>query len=141
MTHTPNVDSKQPLGFALVCIGILILIMGGLAWFPGVWLPDLDGRVIQLCSAQSQNGEKFTVTQYWGDDFYTIRFDHSSPDGSSNTQVIEGDAMKHWRPCAMQLDEGDKKLIIDLHDGHALIDYRWAEKRFIMPPGRQRLRD
>jgi hypothetical protein len=32
-------------------------------------------------------------------------------------------------------------LIIDLHDGYALIDYRWAEKRFILPPGRQSLRN
>jgi hypothetical protein len=133
--------SKLLFRFALACAGTLLLIVGCVAWFPGVWLPDLAGHVTDLCSAESQSGEKFRVTQFWGDDFYTIRFDHLSPDGSSKTQVIECDAMKHWRSCSMQLAEGDKKLVIDLHDGHALIDYRWAEKRFILPPGRQRLRD
>jgi hypothetical protein len=85
-------------------------------------------------------GERFTVTQFWGDDFYTTRLDHWSADGSSHTQVLEGDAKKQW-DCSMRLDEAEKKLLIDLHDGYALIDYRWAEKRFVLPPGRQRFRD
>jgi hypothetical protein len=131
---------KQLLRSLLIGLAALVLITGCLAWFPGVWLPDMAGGVSELCSAESSTGDKFKITQFWGNDFYTTRFDHWSPDGSSLTYVLEGDARKQWS-CSMQLNEPDQRLIIDLHDGHELIDYRWAEKRFIMPPGRQRLRD
>ncbi len=116
------------------------LITGCFLYIPGVWLPDLTGHVTELCSAQSQAGERFVITQFWGDDFYTTRFDHSGPTGASHTQVIEGDARKQWS-CSMQLIEPEQKLIVDLRDGGQLIEYLWAENRFIMPPGRSRLRD
>ncbi len=132
--------STQLLRLFLICAATFVVITGCVAWFPGVWLPDIGGRVSELCTAESGSGDKFRVTQFWGDDFYTIRFDHQSSDGSSHTQVIEGDAMKHWRRCAMRMDERDKALFIDLHDGYPLIHYRWAEKKFVMPPGWQRLR-
>lgn len=133
-------EFKQLLRFLLLGGAVLVLITGGLAWFPGIWLPDLAGGVSELCSAESSTGDKFKITQFWGDDFYTTRLEHWSPDGSSHTHVLDGDARKQWF-CAMQLNETEKRLTIDLRDGHELIDYLWAEKKFIVPPGRQRLRD
>ena len=122
-----------------VAIGLaVILCVSCCSYF--FWLPDLAGKVNLLAAARSQSGEQFKIVQFWGDDLYTTRLEQIGPDGKTTTAVIEGDATKLWS-CSIRVREQENKLLIVLGDGSPPIEYRWDERRFVLPPGRERVRD
>ena len=108
----------------------------------GVSPPDVfTGKGTVLCSAESPTGGRFLVTQHWnGYDFYTTQLEEFGPDGAMLVRVIDGDDRKQER-CQIQTQEGEETAVVTLADGSGPIRYLWNEDRFVMPPGRQRLRD
>jgi hypothetical protein len=95
-----------------------------------------------LATAESQTGERFIIAQYWlhEDLSYTTQLEQFSPDGTLRIAVIDGDDVEQ-SPCSVQVVEAEKKLIIRLTDGSSPIEYRWDQKWFVLPPGRERVRD
>jgi hypothetical protein len=106
-----------------------------------IWPPDiLSRRAILLASAESTDGERFKIVQFWSYDFYTTRIEQISPDGSVNIAVVDCDDIKQWS-CRVQVVEEEKKLIIAIPAGSEPFEYNWEKKWFVLPPGQQRLRD
>ena len=124
---------------ASVLFGSLWLV---LRYALGVWPPDMFGRTTSvLCAAESPAGGRFLVTQYWnGYDFYTTQLEEFDPDGAMLVRVIDGDDRKQ-KQCQIRILEEERTAIVTLADGSVPIRYLWDEDRFVMPPGRQRLRD
>jgi hypothetical protein len=117
-----------------------ILLWAGLYYYVGVWPPDIGSdRVALLASAESSDGHRFKIVQFWGDDFYTTRVEHTEPDGTVRTAVIDSDDRKQWR-CAVDVVEREKKLVIHLSDGSPPLEYSWETHWFILPPGQYRAR-
>jgi hypothetical protein len=126
-------------------LGAIVLVAAmwlGLCYYLGVWPLDMFTRkATVLCSAESPKGGRFLVAQYWnGYDFYTTQLEEFAPDGMMRVRVIDGDDRKQ-KQCQIQLLEEEETVVITLGDGSAPIRYEWNEKKFVMPPGRGRLRD
>ena len=113
----------------------------GLYYILGVWPPDIGFREASvLASADSVSGERFKVVQYWSwFDFYRTQVEDISPDGTVHVAVIDGDDRKQW-PCAAQVIEPEKKLVIALSDHSPPIEYMWDKKWFVTPSGSERVR-
>jgi hypothetical protein len=124
------------LGLAFVAIAWC-----GLYYVLGVWPPDIGSRKASvLASAESVSGERFKVVQYWSwFDFYRTQVEDISPDGTVHVAVIDGDDRKQW-PCAAQVIEPEKKLVIALSDHSPPIEYMWDKKWFVTPSGSVRVR-
>jgi hypothetical protein len=80
----------------LFFFAVIVLIGGQLG--VGVWLPDVvSNQKHTLAEQVLPNGHSFRVVQYWNHgDFYTTEFQHSFPDGSATTTVLDGDDRKRW---------------------------------------------
>jgi hypothetical protein len=81
---------------ALFVVLVIFLLMPLLA---GVWLPDVFfARKHTLASHTLTNGYSFRVVQYWNRvDFYTTELHVTTPDGSTEVHVLDGDDSKSWR--------------------------------------------
>lgn len=88
----------------------------------GVWLPDVViDRVHTLAQARSSGGHSFRVIQYWNHgDFYNTELIHTAPNGTTNTQVLDGDDSKTWR-VPLKLDERTRLVTVTLSGGRTKI--------------------
>ena len=122
-------------------VAVVALVWVGLYYCLGVWPPDIGStKASLLASAESVTGERFKVVQFWGSDFYMMRLEHISPDGTEHIAVIDGDDKKQWS-CSAQVIEPEKKLVVRFSDGSPPIEYLWEKKWFATLPGWQRIRE
>lgn len=103
-----------------VALGLLLLL-------PGFMISPIDvitGRQISVAERRNSEGHQFRVTQCWeGGDFYTTRFEHTEPDGSIFSVVIDPDANKWWS-CEMVADEEARETRV-LRKGRTIVSYDW----------------
>jgi hypothetical protein len=127
-------------GVSIVGAVVIILAWCVLSYF-GAWPPDIGAeREFVLATASSPNGEHFKLFQVWNGEPYATKLEQSSSDGMRRSHVIECDARKLWKGT-LRVVEAEKKLIIVLGDGSPPIEYRYDSFTFVLPPGRQRVRD
>jgi hypothetical protein len=120
-----------------ISIGLLfVVIAAATAWVSYfVWLPEIgSGKVSVLATAESANGERFRVVQFWnGYDFYTTQLEHIDAAGATKVAVIDGDDKKQWS-CSLEIVEAEKKVIVTIPSGSKrLREYQWERKLFITP--------
>jgi hypothetical protein len=89
---------KQLLVIMLI-VGVLFVASLGLPLLIGIWLPDIFSVTERTLAEQRlASGHSFQVVQYWNRvDFYSTLLRVSSPDGSIETHVLDGDDSKSWR--------------------------------------------
>lgn len=80
----------------VACAAALALLL--LPLCIGVWLPDVFVATPRtLAAATLPDGQAFRVIQYWNHcDFYNTELIHTSPDGTTETNVLDGDDSKSW---------------------------------------------
>jgi hypothetical protein len=84
------------------------LVLAGLWWWSGFWLPDFitpeAEHVIARCGVG--NGEAVELTQQWAGDGYRTGIRHRFPDGSSVIAVGDGDASRAlWGRVSVRTNE------------------------------------
>jgi hypothetical protein len=81
----------------------------------GIWLPDvLLSTPRTLAAVALPSGEAFRVIQYWNHcDFYNTELIHTSVDGTTATNVLDGDDSKTWS-VPMTVNEASKTVAVTL---------------------------
>jgi hypothetical protein len=100
----------------IVCIASCALL--ALPLSIGIWLPDVftDSEHV-LAERQLASGHSFRVVQYWNRvDFYTTLLRHTSPDGTLETFVLDGDDGKSWS-TPLVINEETRSARITLRGG------------------------
>jgi hypothetical protein len=105
----------KALLITMLIIGVLVLIILGLPLRVGIWVPDIIAAPKRTLAEKTlTNGHSFKVIQYWNRvDFYTTELLHTSPAGSVNTHVLDGDDSKSWS-LPLVVDEQNKTATITL---------------------------
>jgi len=87
------------LFIAVVCSILLLVILFFAPLLIGIWLHDIVlRRPHTLATENLPNGDSFRIIQYWNNiDFYNTEFLHITPDGTTNTTILDGDDKKQWR--------------------------------------------
>ena len=102
----------------VMIFGIAVALFSTILGLPlviGVWLPDVVFAPKRILAEQRlANGHLFRVVQYWNHiDFYTTELLHISPDGTLNTDVLDGDDNKSWS-VPLAVDETNKTVTVTL---------------------------
>ncbi len=99
-------------------VGLLVAALLGLPLSVGIWLPDVMGAPERtLAERQTSSGQTVRVVQYWNHvDFYSTELRVISPNGSTETQTLDGDDGKTWS-VPLVVDEGSKSATITLRGG------------------------
>jgi hypothetical protein len=81
----------------VVCM--IVVVLWGLGLLIGVWLPDVAFAPERTLAEQRlASGHTFRVVQYWNRvDFYSTELRVTSPDGRTDTHMLDGDDSKSWR--------------------------------------------
>ena len=108
---------KKPLIILLV-VSVLVGALLGLPLLIGIWLPDVFlAPQHTLAEQRLASGHSFRVIQYWNHgDFYNTELLHTSPDGTVETHVLDGDDDKSWR-VPLVVDEQHKTVTVTLGGG------------------------
>lgn len=110
---------------AVTFLFVMAVILAGMLLVPlafGVWLPDVfSDREHTLAEQRLASGHSFRVIQYWNHgDFYTTKLLHTSPDGTVEKHVLDGDDDKSWR-VPLMVDEQRKTATVTLGGGRVRI--------------------
>ena len=102
----------------LLIVGLLFGALLGLPLLIGIWLPDvISAPQHTLAEQRLASGHLFRVIQYWNrGDFYNTELLHTSPDGSVETHVLDGDDDKSWS-VPLVIDEKRKTVTVILGGG------------------------
>ena len=86
-------DTLLPLSL-LAAVGLVFLLPLAI----GIWIPDVFASTPRtLAAAKLADGGELRVVQYWNHvDFYTTELWHTSPAGSRDVRVLDGDDCKSW---------------------------------------------
>jgi hypothetical protein len=62
-----------------------------------VWLPDIGSHSRnEVASVTAVNGDRLSLYQEWGDDFYTTYLEHRDVKGNTTHFIVDGDDIKRW---------------------------------------------
>lgn len=102
----------------LLIVGLLLGALLGLPLLIGIWLPDvISAPEHTLAEQRLASGHSFRVIQYWSrDDFYNTELLHTSPDGTAETHVLDGDESKSWS-VPLVVDEQHRTVAVTLGGG------------------------
>jgi hypothetical protein len=108
---------KKPLAILLI-VGLLFGALLGLPLLIGIWLPDvISAPRHTLAEQRLASGHSFRVIQYWNRaDFYNTELLRTSPDGTVETHVLDGDDNKSWS-VPLVVDEQRKTATVTLGGG------------------------
>jgi hypothetical protein len=100
-----------------------------------IWPPDLfSSKQNILAQAESDDGSKFTVVQFWnGKDFYTTMLKFKPIGAEEEDYVIDGDDIKRWK-CRLVLDASKKMLEVIL-SGKSSGTLQWSNNVFTRRDG------
>jgi hypothetical protein len=109
--------TMKQLGVSLLIVGLLSAVLIGLPLLIGVWPPDVIHSSEHILAEQRlASGHVFQVVQYWNHSDYSTVLRVTSPDGSTETHMLDGDDSKSQR-LPLFIDETNHTATVTLGVG------------------------